>query len=100
MKKLNIKIDKQVADFFGKNFFLGVLLIVLSILYVNNGFAYERQICRLLKSHEVLKDAEFRYYCVQKKYNCIGLRSAVKVRLEKENSPLRDSKKPNIKIAE
>lgn len=100
MKLPKIKIDQQVNDFIARNIFLGLLLIVLAIIYLNNGFACERQMRQLSVSRESLRDAEYRYYVVQKRFNSIGVRSSVKRRLVEAHSPLTDSKKPNIKISE
>lgn len=100
MKLPKIRIDKQVNDFIANNIFLGVLLIILSVFYLNNGFACERQMRQLSSSREKLRDAEYRYYMVQKRFNSIGVRSSVKRKLAEANSQLKDSKKPNIKISE
>lgn len=100
MKIPKIKIDQQFNGFIANNLILGVLFIVLAVLYVNNGFACEQQMRRISESRIALRDAEYRYYVVQKRFNSIGVRSSVKKRLEGVNSPLHDSHKPNLKISE
>lgn len=98
MKSIKLRVDKSVYEFMVRNVLLGVMLIFLIIIYVNNGFACERQMRELNKSKEVLRDAEYRYYAAQKKLNSIGVRSSVKMRLKENGSNLEDSKKPSVRI--
>lgn len=90
--------DSQLTEIMRRNVLLGVMLTFLAILYLNNGFACQRQSRRLFESRERLRQTEYRYYTVQKRFNNIGVRSAVKQRLTEAESPLRDSKKPNVRL--
>ena len=100
IKLPKIKIDKQVSDFVARNITWCVMIIILAMFYIHNGFSYERLMQEVSDAKYELREREYKFTVVQKKLNGIGVRSNVKARLEASGSDIKDPKRPCTKIEE
>ena len=95
MKMPKVKIDKEVSNFATRNILWGVMVLVLAMLYIHNGFVYERLMLETHDREVELKEREYEYTVVQKQLNSIGVRSNVRQRLQQAGSEVKDSRHPN-----
>lgn len=98
IKLPKIKLDQQVSDFVARNIMWCVMVIILAMFYIHNGFAYEKLMQEVSDARYELREKEYKFTVVQKKLNGIGVRSNVKARLEASGSGLKDPERPCTRI--
>lgn len=79
---------------------LALLLMVLAILYIYNGYAYEQQVVELNKSEKVLRETKYTYVYRQAELSKIRMRSNLKARLKERDSQIIDPPEMIEKIEE
>lgn len=79
---------------------LALFLMVLAILYIYNGYAYEQQVVELNRSEKVLRETKYTYVYRQAELSRIRMRSNLKARLQENGSNIVDPPEVIEKIEE
>lgn len=89
-----ININAEFGEYIRRYMPVIAVLVLLAMLYLQNGFGYERQLRQLDHSRQELEDKKYTYITLQKELNDVGRRSAVRSRLKKSGSAIADSRTP------
>ena len=77
-----------------------LLLFVLSMVYINNRFIYEKELRQLEVSKNELADLKYRSLTLTKDLKVTGRRTSISAELKRHNSDIKESTSPIIIIKE
>lgn len=100
MNRRLVKVSEEAGEYLRRYLPVMIFLVVLAMLYLQNGFAYERQLRELDVARQELEDRKYTYISLQKELNGVGRRSSVRVRLNEAGSNIHDSSTPIVAIDE
>ncbi|MFI3296758.1 MAG: FtsL-like putative cell division protein [bacterium] len=92
--------DILVSDMLQRQLPYIILVFVLSLLYINNRFLYERQLRKLNDSKIELIDLKYRSLTISKELMLKGRRTEVIEQLQRQGSDLQEATSPIIIIKE
>ncbi len=92
--------DILVSDILQRQLPYIILVFVLSLLYINNRFLYERQLRELNDSKIELIDLKYRSLTISKELMLKGRRTEVIEQLKRQGSDLQEATSPIIIIKE
>lgn len=90
--------DVFLKDTVQRQYLYILMLFVLSLVYINNRFLYERQLKRLDKSKQELTDLKYRSLTISKELKVAGRRTTILNELKNHGSDLDESTSPVIII--
>lgn len=92
--------DDFLRENIQKQYLFVLLLFVLSMVYINNRFIYERELRQLAKSKTELADLKYRSLTISKQLKVAGRRTSISRELLNQGSDLQEATSPIIIISE
>ena len=86
------------SEWFRKQYKLIILICVLVFIYILAGYHSIQQQHRLSDLRKEVRDKKFEYLSLSTQLVNVTMQSSIVAELEKKGSPLKENKKPAVKI--